>query len=82
MIITHMANQRQKGTKLAGAFIADEKDSALAELARKKGYENKAAFIRALIDAALAEDAGRSLQQDQASTSAKPSAKKPRRKAA
>ena len=69
-----MANQRQKGTKLAGAFIADEKDSALAELARKKGYENKAAFIRALFDAVL--------EEDQASTSAKPSAKKPRRKAA
>lgn len=50
-----MPNQRQSGTKLAGAYISAEKDAALAKLAEQKGYANKAEFIRALFDAALAE---------------------------
>lgn len=51
-----MPSQRQKGTKLAGAYITDDKDDALAALAAKKGFANKAEFIRALYDAALEED--------------------------
>ena len=50
-----MPNQRQSGTKLAGAYISEEKDNALARLAEQKGYPNKAEFIRALYEAALAE---------------------------
>ncbi len=50
-----MPNQRQSGTKLAGAYISAEKDEALARLAAEKGYTNKAEYIRALYDAALAE---------------------------
>ncbi|WP_395746638.1 hypothetical protein [Prosthecobacter sp.] len=50
-----MPNQRQSGTKLAGAYISAEKDEALARLAAEKGYTNKADFLRALYDAALAE---------------------------
>ena len=52
-----MPNQRQPGTKLAGAYISAEKDKALAELAALKGYANKAEFIRVLFDYALAENA-------------------------
>lgn len=55
-----MPNQRQLGTKLAGAYISAEKDDALAKLAVKKGYANKAEFIRSLFDDALAEDIQRS----------------------
>ncbi len=64
MLITHnslslffiiMPNQRQIGTKLAGAYISAEKDEALARLAAQKGYANKAEYIRALYEAALAE---------------------------
>ncbi|WP_395732607.1 hypothetical protein [Prosthecobacter sp.] len=51
-----MPNQRQSGTKLAGAYISAEKDAALAKLAAQKGYANKAEFIRALFDDALAEN--------------------------
>ncbi len=50
-----MPNQRQPGTKLAGAYISAEKDKALAEIAALKGYANKAEFIRVLFDKALAE---------------------------
>lgn len=50
-----MPNQRQSGTKLAGAYISEEKDEALARLAEQKGYPNKAEFIRALYEAALGE---------------------------
>lgn len=50
-----MPNQRQSGTKLAGAYISAEKDEALARLAAQKGYTNKAEYIRALYDSALAE---------------------------
>jgi hypothetical protein len=50
-----MPNQRQSGTKLAGAYISAEKDEALAQLATAKGYANKAEYIRALYDAALNE---------------------------
>ena len=50
-----MPNQRQIGTKLAGAYISAEKDEALARLAAEKGYTNKAEYIRALYDAALRE---------------------------
>jgi hypothetical protein len=50
-----MPNQRQSGTKLAGACISAEKDAALAKIAEQKGYANKAEFIRALFDAALAD---------------------------
>jgi hypothetical protein len=50
-----MPNQRQSGTKLAGAYISAEKDAALAKLAAQKGYANKAEFIRTLFDDALAE---------------------------
>ena len=52
-----MPNQRQSGTKLAGAYISAEKDEALALLATQKGYANKAEYIRALYDAALTESA-------------------------
>ncbi len=52
-----MPNQRQSGTKLAGAYISAEKDAALAKLAAQKGYANKAEFIRTLFDDALAETA-------------------------
>jgi hypothetical protein len=48
-----MPSARKKGTTLAGAYISDEKDEALAKLALKKGYPNKAAFLRALYDEAL-----------------------------
>lgn len=51
----NMPNQRQIGTKLAGAYISAEKDEALARLAVEKGYTNKAEYIRALYDAALRE---------------------------
>ncbi len=51
-----MPNARKKGTKLAGAYIEDEKDAALARLAKKRGFPDKAAFLRALYDAALASD--------------------------
>jgi hypothetical protein len=50
-----MPNQRQIGTKLAGAYISAEKDEALARLAAQKGYANKAEYIRALYEAALTE---------------------------
>ncbi len=52
-----MPNQRQPGTKLAGAYISAEKDEALAKIAAQKGYANKAEFIRVLFDKALAENA-------------------------
>lgn len=52
-----MPNQRQPGTKLAGAYITAEKDAALAKIAAQKGYANKAEFIRVLFDNALAENA-------------------------
>jgi hypothetical protein len=52
-----MPNQRQPGTKLAGAYISAEKDKALAEIAALKGYANKAEFIRFLFDEAIAENA-------------------------
>ena len=52
-----MPNQRQSGTKLAGAYISAEKDAALAHLAQQKGYANKAEYIRALYDAVLREAA-------------------------
>lgn len=51
-----MPNQRQPGTKLAGAYISAEKDDALAKLAAQKGYANKAEFIRFLFDEAIAEN--------------------------
>ena len=51
-----MPNQRQPGTKLAGAYISAEKDEALAKLAALKGYANKAEFIRVLFDEAIAEN--------------------------
>lgn len=51
-----MPNQRQPGTKLAGAYISAEKDKALADLAALKGYANKAEFIRVLFDEAIAEN--------------------------
>lgn len=54
---TDMPNQRQPGTKLAGAYISAEKDKALADLAALKGYANKAEFIRFLFDEALADNA-------------------------
>ena len=53
-VSTNMPNQRQPGTKLAGAYISAEKDGALAKLAAKKGYANKAEFIRSLFDDAIA----------------------------
>lgn len=52
-----MPNQRQPGTKLAGAYISTNKDKALAEIAAQKGYANKAEFIRFLFDEAIAEKA-------------------------
>ncbi len=51
-----MPNQRQPGTKLAGAYISAKKDEALAKLAALKGYANKAEFIRFLFDEAIAEN--------------------------
>jgi len=51
-----MPNQRQAGTKLAGAYISADKDKALAEIAALKGYENKAEFIRFLFDEAIADN--------------------------
>lgn len=48
-----MPSARKKGTKLAGAYIEDAKDEALAKLAHEQGFSDKAAFIRALFDAAL-----------------------------
>ena len=51
-----MPNQRQAGTKLAGAYISADKDKALAEIAALKGYENKADFLRTLFDAAIEEN--------------------------
>lgn len=68
-----MPNQRQSGTKLAGAYISEEKDNALAALAAQKGYPNKAEYIRALYEAALAE------HLTQSPTKAR-SAAKPRKK--
>lgn len=56
-ICTDMPNQRQPGTKLAGAYISAEKDEALAKLAALKGHSNKAEFIRVLFDAAIADNA-------------------------
>ena len=56
-LFTHMPNQRQPGTKLAGAYISAEKDKALAELAAQKGFTNKAEFIRGLFDDAIAKNA-------------------------
>lgn len=53
----NMPNQRQPGTKLAGAYISAEKDKALADLAALKGFTNKAEFIRLLFDDALAANA-------------------------
>jgi hypothetical protein len=50
-----MPNQRQPGTKLAGAYISAEKDKALADLAAEKGFTNKAEFIRVLFDDAIEE---------------------------
>jgi hypothetical protein len=44
-----MPNQRQPGTKLAGAYISAEKDNALAEIAALKGHANKAEFIRSFL---------------------------------
>lgn len=58
-----MPNQRQSGTKLAGAYISAEKDEALARLATEKGYTNKAEYIRALYDAALHEATARVAEQ-------------------
>ena len=55
LVFANMPNQRQSGTKLAGAYISAVKDAALAKLAVQKGYANKAEFIRALFDNALAE---------------------------
>lgn len=55
-LIFCMPNQRQPGTKLAGAYISDDKDKALAEIAAIKGYANKAEFIRVLFDEAIAEN--------------------------
>jgi len=52
-----MPNQRQPGTKLAGAYISAEKNKALADLAAQKGFTNKAEFIRVLFDDAVAENA-------------------------
>lgn len=49
-----MPNARKEGTKLAGAYIEDTKDAALAKLAAERGFPDKAAFIRALFDEALA----------------------------
>jgi len=54
---TDMPNQRQPGTKLAGAYISTEKDAALAKIAAQKGYANKAEFIRVLFDDAIAKSA-------------------------
>lgn len=51
-----MPNQRQAGTKLAGAYISAEKDKALAEIAALKGFVNKAEYIRFLFDEAIAEN--------------------------
>lgn len=51
-----MPNQRQAGTKLAGAYISADKDKALADIAALKGYANKAEFIRFLFDEAIAEN--------------------------
>ena len=63
-----MPNQRQKGTKLAGAYVPDEKDAALTELALAKGYSNKAEFIRALFDEAI--ETHRAAQSPKSSNSA------------
>jgi hypothetical protein len=52
-----MPNARKKGTKLAGAYIEEEKYAALARLAKKRGYPDKAAYIRVLLDEALASEA-------------------------
>lgn len=45
-----MANQRQKGTKLAGAYIPDSENDKLAWLAEQLGYTNKADYLRALFE--------------------------------
>lgn len=55
-----MPSARKKGTKLAGAYIEDAKDEALARLAVEQGYPDKAAFIRALFDAAIEGQAPKS----------------------
>ena len=68
-----MPNQRQSGTKLAGAYISAEKDEALARLAAEKGYTNKAEYIRAIFESALAEAATQS--PTKARKAAKPKAK-------
>ena len=71
-----MPNQRQSGTKLAGAYISAEKDEALARLAVEKGYTNKAEYIRALYDAALHEATAKVAEQP--APPLKRSPKKPR----
>ena len=48
-----MPNARRPGTKLAGAYIEQEKDAALTRLAVERGFADKASFIRALFDDAL-----------------------------
>ena len=67
-----MPNQRQSGTKLAGAYISAEKDEALARLAAEKGYANKAEYIRAIFDAALAEQPPLTRSPKKAHSAAKP----------
>jgi hypothetical protein len=57
LFFKNMPNQRQIGTKLAGAYISAEKDKALAKLAALKGHSNKADFIRVLFDKALSDAA-------------------------
>lgn len=42
--------------KLIGAYITDDKDAALAALAKKQGFATKTDFLRALYDTALAQD--------------------------
>ena len=51
-----MPNSRKQGTKLAGAYIDDEKDASLARLAKANGFPDKAAFIRALFDKVIEQD--------------------------
>jgi hypothetical protein len=41
-----MANQRKKGTKLAGAFVEEDEDETLKWLAEQLGFPNKAAYLR------------------------------------
>lgn len=49
-----MPSARKKDTKLAGAYIPDEKDKELARIAEELGYPDKASYIRALFDEAIA----------------------------